>query len=179
MNVTLFGSTGGTGRAVTQLLLGAGHKVTAFCRDLRMLDQHQGLIPHAGDAMNQVDVEGAVTGADAIIVSLGNSQNPFALLLGAKRTTPANICEIGTRNIIDAMGVSGTKRLIVVTAFGVGDTRALPSAMTKLFFRFLLKEHMADKEKQESLVKASNLDWTLVQPVALTSCPASGKWFAS
>jgi uncharacterized protein YbjT (DUF2867 family) len=77
------------------------------------------------------------------------------------------------------MREGGVRRLIVITAFGVGDTRDLPSGMTKRFFRLLLKEHMADKEKQETLVKASGLDWTLVQPVALTDRPATGQWFAS
>jgi uncharacterized protein YbjT (DUF2867 family) len=77
------------------------------------------------------------------------------------------------------MRASGARRLVVVTAFGVGATRELPSAMTKLFFRLLLKEHMADKEQQELLVKASGLDWTLVQPVALTDRPATGAWLAS
>jgi len=37
---------------------------------------------------------------------------------------------------------------------------------------------MADKEKQETLVKASSLDWTLVQPVGLTDGPATGTWLA-
>ena len=103
--------------------------------------------------MNPGDVAGAVKGADAVIVSLGNSQNPFAMPFGATRTTAANICEIGTCNVVEAMREGGVRRLIVITAFGVGDTRDLPSGMTKPFFGLLLKEHMADKEKQETLVK--------------------------
>ena len=38
---------------------------------------------------------------------------------------------------------------------------------------------MADKELQETLVKASGLDWTLVQPVGLNDLPATGAWLAS
>lgn len=38
---------------------------------------------------------------------------------------------------------------------------------------------MADKERQETLVKASGLDWTIVQPVALTDAPPIGRWLAS
>jgi uncharacterized protein YbjT (DUF2867 family) len=179
MNVVLFGSTGGTGRATARALLAAGLKVTAFARRAETLQTDPALFPFVGDAMNPGDVAGAVKGADAVVVGLGNSQNPFAMLFGARRTTAANICEIGTRNVIEAMREGGVRRLIVITAFGVGDTRDLPSGMTKLFFRLLLKEHMADKENQETLVKASGLDWTLVQPVALTDRPATGQWFAS
>jgi hypothetical protein len=43
----------------------------------------------------------------------------------------------------------------------------------------MTQEHMADKEKQGILVKASNFEWTFVQPVALTHRPASGQWLAS
>jgi putative NADH-flavin reductase len=119
-----------------------------------------------------------VAGHDLVIVSLGNSQNPFALMLGARRTTPRNVCETGTSHIIAAMQATGIARLLVVTAFGIGDTRAnLPLAF-RLFYRTVLREHMADKEKQEALVKSSGLDWTLVQPVGLTDKPATNTWLA-
>lgn len=42
---------------------------------------------------------------------------------------------------------------------------ALPLAF-RLFYRTGLREHMADKERQEILVKASGLDWTLALLVA-------------
>jgi len=91
---------------------------------------------------------------------------------------PRTVCEVGTRHIIGAMQAASIDRLVVVTAFGVGDTRSrLPFAF-KLFYRTVLREHMADKEKQEALVKASRLDWTLVQPVGLTNGPPTGTWLA-
>jgi uncharacterized protein YbjT (DUF2867 family) len=179
MNVALFGSTGGIGRATARALLAAGHRVTALARRPETLEAHPGLIVIGGDALNKADVARTLSETDAAIVTLGNSQNPFWMMMGAKRHTAANVCEVGTRNVIEAIREGGVWRLLAVTAFGVGDTRALPSGMTKLFFRFVLKEHMADKEKQELLVKASGLDWTLVQPVALTDRPASGQWLAS
>jgi uncharacterized protein YbjT (DUF2867 family) len=179
MKIAVFGATGGTGRAVIKLLLEQGHSVIAFARDPARLPSDPGIVPVTGDAMNEGDVARGVGGADAVIVSLGNSQNPFAMLLGAKRTTPPDICETGTRHIIQAMRGGAARRLIVVSAFGVGDTRAMASPMMRLFFRLVLREHMADKEKQEALVKASGLDWTIMQPVALTDRPAKGAWFAS
>ncbi len=179
MNVTVFGATGGTGRAVTRALLAAGHRVTAFARDPSRIDAAPGCTPYRGDAMEADAVSRAVAGAEAVVVTLGNSQNPFAMMVGARRTTPPDVCEVGTRNVVEAMRERGVGRLVVVTAFGVGATRALPSGMAKLFLRLVLREHMADKEKQESLVKASGLDWTLAQPVALTDGRATGTWSAS
>jgi uncharacterized protein YbjT (DUF2867 family) len=178
VKIIVFGSTGGTGLATSRALLAAGHEVTAFARDPAKLPPGLAVTKRRGDVMLPAEVAGAVTGQDAVIVSLGNSQNPFALMLGARRTTPADVCEVGTRNIVAAMQSAGIARLLVVTAFGIGDTRAhLPFAF-RLFYRTVLREHMAAKEKQEAVVKASGLDWTLVQPVGLTDGPATGVWLA-
>ena len=179
MNITVFGSTGGTGRAVVSALLAAGHVVTAFARDPTRVATSPRCASLGGDAMSPKDVLRSLAKAEAAVVSLGNSQNPFALRLGATRTTPPDICEVGTRNIVTAMRAHGVERLVVVSAYGVGETRALPSRMTKVFFRLVLSEHMADKEKQEILIKSSGLDWTIAQPVALTDSRPTGQWFAS
>jgi uncharacterized protein YbjT (DUF2867 family) len=179
MNPVVFGATGGTGRAVVQSLLEQGHRATAFVRNGSAVAPAPGLTICTGDATNVKDVARAMPGHDAVVVSLGNSQNAFALMLGARRTTPANICERGTANIIAAMRANAIKRLVVVSAFGVGDTKTKADIMTRLFFRLVLREHMADKENQEALVKSSALDWTLVQPVALVDTPRGGNWSAS
>lgn len=178
MKVIVFGSTGGTGLATCRALAAAGHQVTAFARDPARLPAMPSVTAVGGDVMKAADVAAALPGHDLVIVSLGNSQNPFALMVGARRTTPVNVCEIGTGHIIAAMQAGGPRRLLVVSAFGIGDTRdRLPFAF-KLFYRTVLREHMADKEKQEALVKASGLDWTLIQPVGLTDGPATGAWLA-
>ncbi|MBC8050616.1 MAG: SDR family oxidoreductase [Chitinophagales bacterium] len=179
MKVIVFGSTGGTGRAVIAKLLSDGYEVTAFARDTAKLEAAPQLKVLLGDAINAVDVAKSIPGHDAVVVSLGNSQNPFALLLGARRTTARNVCEQGTRNIIAAVKAASPVPIIVVTAYGIGDTRDRVPFMVKLFYRLFLREHMADKEKQEPVVKASGLDWVLIQPVALTDKPATGKWLAS
>ena len=178
MRVIVFGSSGGTGLATCSLLSRHGYQVSAFVRNPEQFPAIPSVRSIHGDVMRPTDVAAAVPGHDLVIVSLGNSQNPFALMLGARRTTPKDVCEVGTRNVIASMQASGISRLLVVSAFGIGDTRPkLPFAF-KLFYRTVLREHMADKEKQEALVKASHLDWTLVQPVGLTDGPATGDWLA-
>lgn len=179
MKVVVFGSTGGTGRAVVRTLLAGGHQVTAFARDPAKMEMQTRLSLVVGDVMNPANVARAVAGQDAVVVALGNSQNPFAMLLGAKRTTPANICEAGTANVIAAMQTASVRRLVCVTSFGVGETREKLPLVWKLFFRALLREQMQDKERQETVVRASGLDWTLVQPVGLDDTPATGAFLAS
>ena len=179
MNIIVFGSTGGTGRAVIEKLLADGHTVTAFARDPSKLSPAPGLSIDKGDAMNVADVKRAIPDHDAVVISLGNPQLPIAVSLGARRTTPADICEMGTRNIVVALGPASKVRVLAVTAFGVGDTRGKMPIAFKIFSRLFLQEAMADKERQEAVLKASGLDYVLVQPVALTDAPASGDWVAS
>ncbi len=82
--------------------------------------------------------------------------------------------------MIAAATAASVQRLVCVTCYGVGDTRNMLSPMHKRIFRWLrLGEQMDDKERQERLVKASGLDWTLVQPVGLTDGAATGRWLAS
>jgi len=57
---------------------------------------------------------------------------------------------------------------VVQTAYGIGDSYArMPLAM-KAFFALVLRPQIQDSERQESLVRASGLDWTLIRPVNLT-----------
>ena len=177
MRVIIFGAPGGTGRATARALVAAGDEITGFARDPSRLSDLAGLEAVRGDVMRAADVDAAIPGHDAAIVSLGNSQNPFAMALGARRSATRDVCEVGTRNIVSVMQTAAIDRLLVVTALGIGNRRALPFAI-RLFYRTILREHMADKEKQEILVKASELAWTLVQPVGLTDGKSTGDWLA-
>ena len=179
MNIIVFGPTGGTGRAVITKLLEDSHMVTAFARDPSKLSPMPGLTIVKGDAMNPADVKRAIPGREAIVISLGNPQLPLAVSLGARRTTPADICEMGTRNIVAALGSGSAVRVLAVTAFGVGDTRAKMSMTFKIMVQLFMQQLMADKERQEAVLKASDLDYVLVQPVGLTDAPATGDWVAS
>ncbi len=179
MKVVVFGATGGTGRAVIEEALGAGHSVTAFARSPEQLGEAEGLRVFQGDVMVPSDVAGALAGQDAVVISLGNSQNAFALLLGARRTTPRDVCEVGTRNILAALPIDSEIPVIVVGAFGTGDTAKDLPLMFKLFYRMILNEQMADKEKQDLVLKASSAAYTLIQPAALTDKPPTGTWTAS
>jgi len=179
MRIALFGATGGTGRAVIDQALQAGHQVKALARYAKDLPSKDGLTVLQGDAMVAGDVARSLADADAVVVALGNSQNAFALLFGARRTTPRDVCEAGTRNILAALGDKDRRRVVVVSAFGVGDTRDKLPLMFKVFYRLILREQIADKERQEVLLKASTANFVLIQPAALTDKPASGKWTAT
>lgn len=180
MKVLVVGATGGSGRAAVEVLLSAGHDVTAFARRPDALGMSsQRLTVVTGDATNPGDVERAVQGQEAVIVTLGISENPMTVRMRGSARTPMDVRSVGTRNVISAMRKHGVRKLVVQTTYGVGETQGRLSLKWKLLFSLLLKPQIADTERQEREVRESGLDWVLAQPVGLTDEADAGAPFAS
>lgn len=170
--VLVVGATGGSGRAAVTALLADGHHVTAFSRHAdRLAADFDGLVTINGDALRRDDVDQAVAGHDAVIVTLGITEHPIRVQTVGPKHTPLDIRSAGTRNVIDAMDAHGLDRLVVQSSYGIGPTRQHLGLTDRLFFAVLVKKQMADTELQERIVRSSGLDWTLVQPVHLNDQP--------
>jgi hypothetical protein len=74
--------------------------------------------------------------------------------------------------IVRAVTDAGVDRLVVVSAFGVGDTAAKASPFAKLIYRTLVAAVFKDKELSEKVLPGSRLNWTIVYPVNLREAPA-------
>ena len=165
MKLAIFGSTGKTGLELIKQALEQGHAVTAFVRDpSRLAIEDEKLTLVTGDVFDAVTVDQAVQGQNAIICALGAGSE-------LKKTT---IRTTGTINIISSMQKNNVKRLMVVTAMGVGDSWNTLSLFNKFFFATLLKSSRDDHESQEAAVKESGLNWTIVRPSGLTDTPRTG-----
>lgn len=180
MRVLVVGASGGTGRAVSRALLSRGCEVTAFARRPHALESSPAdATLLAGDATRFADVDRAVMGHDAVVVTLGIRENPLRVrLLGSAHTSMA-VRSQGTQHVIEAMRCHGVRRLIVQSSFGVGATRGRLPWVHRLVFALLLRPQIQDTELQEQAVRASGLDWTLAQPVGLTDAVTTVPAFAS
>ena len=162
--VIIFGATGGTGRELVHQALEAGLHVTAFVRQ-PSLDPHERLSVVTGNVLDQNALKNSIDGQDAVLCALG-----------APPKDDSGIRTQGTRNIIVAMTATGVRRLMCVSSFGVGETRALlPFFMRKFVVPYTLKRAFEDHENQETLIKRSGLDWTIVRPPRLTRGQAKGQ----
>ncbi len=180
MKIVVIGATGGSGKASVEWLLKAGHEVTAFARRPERLGiEADRLRLVSGDVLSAEDVERAVTGQDAVVVTLGITENPVRVRLLGPARTPLDVRSRGTAQVIAAMRRAGVNRLIVQTSYGVGDTRARLRIIDRLIFALLLAPQIADTERQTSLVTESGLAWTLIQPVHLTDAPEHALPFSS
>jgi putative NADH-flavin reductase len=170
MKLIVFGATGGTGRHLLEQALAEGHVVTAFVRNpskLGLTATNLRLV--AGDVMDPAAVEQAMPGHDAVLVMLGAPARSKGLLRSE-----------GTRNIIRAMEKAGVRRLICQTSLGYADSRQVLER-TAFHFRYIvaplfLRGVFADHERQEDLIKQSNLDWTIVRPGNLTDGLRTGRY---
>jgi uncharacterized protein YbjT (DUF2867 family) len=165
MNVILFGATGNIGRLVTDELLKAGHKVTAFARTPENLKiQDYSLRYHKGNVLEPKDVFEAVDGHDAVVIALG---------AGMSRTS--TVRSQGTLNIVNAMQAKGIRRLVCQSTLGAHESWSNLDFWWKyVMFGALLKPVFKDHELQETIVRASGLDWTIVRPSAFSNEPATG-----
>src|SRR5712692_1814392 len=167
MRILIFGATGGTGRHLVEQALERGHHVTAFVRNpMKLPLQHPLLRIVQGDIQRAETIQAAVPGHEAVLSALGTrSLGPTTLLSEA------------AQQIVRAMEAHGVSRLLWESSLGVGETKGqLGPLYNWLLIPLLLRHVFADKERQEQVLKSSSLDWTIVQPAALTNGPLTGAY---
>ena len=168
MKIVVFGASGKTGQEIVGQALDQGLEVTAFVRDaakLAIKDSRLHII-EADVLKDQSAITSAIAGKDAIICALGvaNSLKSAGLIAG------------GLAAIVPAAEKHDVRRVILISAFGVGDSSRNAPLVPRLMYRLLLGDIYRDKNAGEDIVKASSLDWTIIQPVMLTDGPSSGTY---
>jgi putative NADH-flavin reductase len=162
MRLTVFGSTGRTGRQVLAEGNRRGHRITAFTRRPDTIADPTALaaiVP--GDGRDSDAVRTAIAGADAVI----------AIIAAPSRKGPHHIADVA-RTITGAMSeTTGVRRLVITSAYPIVGTKPrLPLALLKLVFA----DAYADGAAMEHLVSTSGLDWTIARLNRLTDKPPRG-----
>ena len=169
MRVLIIGASKGIGLETTRQALDAGHHVRALARSaIAIAISNPSLEKMRGDALKTEDVETALVGVDVVIQTLGVGLGDLF--------RPVQLFSDASRVLIQAMKIQGVKRLICVTGFGAGDSRASINCLQRLPFQFVLGRAYDDKSLQEQLIKESELDWTIARPGVLTSGPRTGHY---
>jgi putative NADH-flavin reductase len=170
MRVLVVGATGGTGRAITTRALVEGHTVTAFARRAAALPGGDGRLSRVpGDVLDPAAVDAAVREQDAIVCVLGTRAT----------RRPVSVFSQGTTNLVTAMSAHGVRRIICITGLGCGNSRGHGGFLyDRIVLPFVLRTIYEDKDRQESILRRSGLDWIVVRPAFLTDGPASGNFLA-
>ena len=165
MKILVLGATGATGQLIVRDATASGHYVVALVRAKARSD-----LPGAevieGDVRDEGTLARALDGCDAVVSALGTG-------MGLREV---DLLTVATRALVAAMTRAGVRRLICISALGVGDSRYHGGfVFDRLFQPLLLGPAYKDKERQEAAIRASALDWVVIRPAMLTNGSPRGR----
>jgi putative NADH-flavin reductase len=149
--------------------IAAGYDVRALARSASSINLHDARLEKVqGNALNQQDVEAALAGVDAVVVTLGVGLGELI--------KPVHLFSDATRVLIAGMKDKGVNRLICITGFGAGDSRAIIGFLQRTPFQIVFGRAYDDKSRQEKLIEQSGLNWTIGRPGVLFNGPQTGRY---
>jgi putative NADH-flavin reductase len=170
MRLIVFGASGNCGGHLVRLAAGS-HQVTAVTRAQTAYSPPAGVSVLQGDVLDAAFVERAIAGFDAVASGLGmRYRNPWA-----RRESPDDFTSHATRNILAGMTAHGVRRICLISAAGVADSRpGLNWPMRVMLAVSNLGQAYADMERVEAALRESDRDWQAVRPVTLADRPPRG-----
>ena len=167
MKIAVIGASAGIGLETVKLALERNHEVTTLSRSIIQLPKNPLLKSIIGDALNKKDLNQAIEGADAVIVTLGTRKNMNQTTLFSEFA----------KRLVDVQKESNSKAAhLIVTGFGTGNSANYVGWFVKLFLKYFLKDVYADKAKMENLISESGLNWLIVRPGRLLDEPRTEKY---
>jgi putative NADH-flavin reductase len=160
MKIAVFGATGFSGRAILLEALKQGHDVSILVRDaskIKIKDQKLRIVE--GNVMDSQVVATILHHQDAVIQCLG---------IGGKGDgKPTTFISDATKIIAEEMGKQKVPRLIAMSNVGAGNSLSFqPWLFTKFilpYFMKWLKVIIDDKNRMETVIMNSELEWTIVR----------------
>jgi putative NADH-flavin reductase len=163
--VAVLGASGAVGRRIVDRLLQRGFAIACQTRSAdKLADLAARVEVHQFDPRDAAGLAKLVTGADAVIFALGYDQAGATTLFSDV-----------TKALIEAMDHHRVRRLIAITGVGAGDTRGHGGFLyDRIVFPLFTRKRYLDKDRQEALIAASDLDWTIVRPASFSERPSPG-----
>jgi putative NADH-flavin reductase len=168
MKLLLIGASQGIGFELLKQALQAEYEVTLIARNPDRLEiTHEHLKVFKGDILSSSVLEQTMNGQDAVCITIGIKPT----------RKPVSVYSEGTKTAIEAMKKSSCRRLLCVTGIGAGDSRGHGGFFyDKIINPLLLKTGYEDKDRQEAIIRQSELDWEIIRPGFLTNGAHTGKY---
>ena len=157
MRVAVIGASGRTGRTTVAHALAAGYEVVAVVRD--PMRAPEGTTVRVADARDGAALSAALDGCDAVVSCLGH-------VPGADDPT---ILRDGAEVLLEATATAKVSRLVAISAAGAyvqGDD-PLSHYLAKPIVARMFGAAFEDTRAMESLIRASDTQWTLLRPSRL------------
>jgi len=161
MRIAVIAAQGRSGQAFVQEALAAGHQVRAGVRGPSPFKPREGLQVIECDATDKRQVTRLIDRCDAVVSLIGHVKGSDPMIQTTAITT-----------VIEAMEVTGVKRIVSLTGVGVwapGDRfKSLIDATNWLAARVGVKR-FDDGIAHARALHASDLDWTILRVLLLSS----------
>lgn len=172
MKIVVLGASGGCGRHLVSRAKDRGHEVTAVVRGAGYTPP-AGVDVRRGDLTDVAFLRECVRGRDAVLSALGLRLSGIAPW--NKPEVPDFLAK-STPAIVEAMKAEGVRRVLAISAGGVGDSRdKVPTAFRIFISTTALKRVYPELETMERIYFASGLDVTIPRPTGLTDGPVTGQ----
>ncbi len=170
----MLGASGGCGQWAVRLAAGRGDDVTALVRPATPYAPPSGVKVMRGDATDPALLQAALQEKDAVLSCVGQrraGKSPWARAL-----SPPDLVTRVVSALVPTMEKSGVKRLVFISAGGVGDSAAqLTPLVRKMVGAGNVGVAYRDLEEAERVLAKSALDVTRVRPVTLTGGRPGGR----
>ncbi|KAI1120265.1 NAD-dependent epimerase/dehydratase-like protein [Nemania abortiva] len=170
MQLLILGGSGRTGRLIVEEALSKGHNVVALVRSASSfpLGARPGLTLVEGTPMKPEDLQKAFAASpnspDAVLVALSLkrlSDSPFAAV---DPSNPIRIMEDSVANAVAVMKEHETKRLVIMSQWGAGDSFGSMNFLFRgMFSHTNMKYGLAAHNNLDKETRSTGVDYTLVR----------------
>ena len=175
MKIAILGSTGFVGKILINKAIAARYEIKTLARNPEKLQALRDKVTIIkGSVFEQLSVEETINGTEAVISAIG----PPA----GKKCDPLQY-ETAMKNIVNIMDKHCIKRYIHIggAAHEGGENEYWPfnRQFLRLFLTLFSKKILVAKHLEWEVLKASDLDWTLVRPPRIANEKVSGNMSAN
>ncbi len=168
MKILIIGASRGIGKALMEEALKDGHKVRVLARHpdrLESTDSRLDLVQ--GDVRDLQSVKEAAQDMEIVCSCIGVPITFKAV----------DLFSVAAANLVKVVGQQPTLKLIAVTGIGAGDSKGHGGFLyDRIFKPLFLKSIYEDKDREEEIIAAGDIDWLIVRPAGLTNGPRTGNY---
>lgn len=171
MKIAVIAANGRSGQAFVEAALLAGHTIRAGVRGKSYLKPHPNLTVVECDATNENQLKNLLA-----------SQEAVASFIGHVKDSEPNVQTIAIQRVVEVMKASGINRLVSLTGTGVrfpNDKISLIDRILNLSISIIDPARVKDGKNHVEVLKASNLDWTVIRVLKLQNVPLNHLRFAN
>ena len=168
MKLVIIGASRGVGKALLDCAVQEGHDIRVLARSPERVGGYpENVEIIKGDILDLETLKQAVAGADVVCSCIGV---PITF-------SKVDVFSRGARNIIEAVGKNDGQRYITVSGIGAGESKGHGGFLYDAIFKPLfLKTIYEDKDREEELLKKSDIAWTIVRPAGMTNGKRTGNY---